>query len=143
MIIRAIEKAYEVQQKKMWNKTYWAFDIHDTILLPNYSRDQIPKEFYPHARETLQFISSLQEIVMILFTSSTPEDCREYMHYFKENHILFDYINENPEVRSADYGYFDIKPYFNVLFDDKAGFDPHSDWISIKQFLEFKYQKTL
>ena len=141
MITRAIEKAFEVRRKRFWTKTYWAFDVHDTILVPNYSPDQIPTEFFPHAKETLQLISSKRDIVMILFTSSSPEDCSEYINFFKGHSIIFDYANENPEVRSASYGCYEIKPYFNVLFDDKAGFDPISDWMTIKQFLEHKHDQ--
>jgi hypothetical protein len=140
MISKAIQKAFQVKKERKWIRMYWAFDIHDTILVPNYNALEIPKEFYPQARETLQLISSIQNIVMILFTSSSPEDLKEYIRYFRENRINFDYANENPEVRNANYGCYDVKPYFNVLFDDKAGFDPASDWKITKDLVQEYYK---
>ena len=37
------------------------------------------------------------------------------------------YFNENPEIPSTATGDFSMKPYFNVLLDDKAGHRP-KDW---------------
>jgi len=35
-------------------------------------------------------------------------------------------------------------PYFNVLFEDKAGFDPEEDWAKVKQvFLEYYPEAAL
>ena len=53
---------------------------------------------------------------------------KKYLEYFKSCDIHFDYVNKNPEVTNAGYGFYDHKPYFNVLFEDKAGFDPFTDW---------------
>jgi hypothetical protein len=142
MISKAIERAVAVKKERKWTKTYWAFDIHDTILKPNYSHLEIPTEFFTGSKETLQLISSIQEIVMILYTSSTPEDVREYLHFFRSHHILFDYANENPEVHSASYGCYDVKPYFNVLFDDKAGFDQKTDWSITKKLIQQHFKTT-
>jgi len=45
-------------------------------------------------------------------------------------------VNENPEVLNLKYGCYDKKPYFNVVFEDKAGFDPMTDWLLVKGLLE-------
>ena len=81
-----------------WDKTYWGFDIHGTILKPNYTYGDTPNEFYPLAKETLQIISKLPDIVMILYTCSHPHEINEYIKLFEENDIHFNHINENPEV---------------------------------------------
>lgn len=128
MITRAIKRAFEQAKEKNWDKTFWAFDIHETIIKPNWSEHSIPTEFYPLAKEALQLISKRTDVSRILFTCSHPDEIEKYLAFFKENDIHFDHVNGNPEIVSKKYGYYEKKPYFNVLFEDKAGFDPYEDW---------------
>jgi len=128
MISVAIKNAFEKAKSRNWDKTYWAIDIHETMIKPNWSVTTTPTEFYPKAKETLQYISGRKDIVMILYTCSHPHEIEKYIELFKNNGINFNHINENPEVENEKYGYYDMKPYFNVLLEDKAGFDPYKDW---------------
>jgi hypothetical protein len=140
-IVRSIKiNHYEHMINRNWDKTYWVFDIHGTILKPNYEYGNIPKEFYPLAKETLQMISEMKDVVMILYTCSHPHEIEQYIEYFKENDIHFDYINENPEITTnlEGYGNYDKKPYMNVLFEDKAGFNGDTDWEDVFYFLNAK-----
>jgi hypothetical protein len=136
MITKAIKKAFHNAQTKGWEKTYWAFDIHETIMIPNWQAGNIPKDFYPHAKEVLQIISKRKDIVRILYSCSHPHEIAEYLDYFKSHDIYFDYVNENPEVVNIKYGCYDKKPYFNVLFEDKTGFDPEVDWLAVKELMK-------
>jgi hypothetical protein len=136
MITRAIENCLRNAKERGWEKTYWAFDIHGTILKPNYKRDEISREFYPHAIEVLQLLSKRTDIVKILYTCSYPHEIEQYIEYFAEYGIHFDHINKNPEVADGGYGYYNDKFYFNVLMDDKAGFDGETDWVEIKGLLK-------
>jgi hypothetical protein len=43
-------------------------------------------------------------------------------------------INKNPNVENNAYGYYRDKPYFNVLFEDKAGFDAEEDWLWVAEY---------
>jgi hypothetical protein len=124
--------------KRDWDKTYWFFDIHGTILKPNYKAGNTPKDFYPLAKETLQYLSTLKDVVMILYTCSHPHEIQEYLTLFEANNIHFSYVNENPEVPTDinGYGCYDKKPYVNVLFEDKAGFDPESDWTGVLKLMK-------
>ena len=145
MITNAITNNYEIALKRQWDKTYWAFDIHGTIVIPNYDNDEIPKIFYPNAKKVLQQISMRRDITTILYTCSHPHQIKAYLKYFKEHDINFDYVNENPEVitgKSNEYGNYDKKPYFNVLFEDKAGFDAMNDWFIVDELLK-KYNEKL
>lgn len=135
MIINAINKAFENLHSKKWTKMYWAFDLHETIIKPNWKHGEIPREFYPLAKEAMQLISKRPDIVRIMYTCSHPNEIVQYKEFFAENDIHFDYVNENPEVINEKYGYYDKKPYFNVLFEDKAGFDPTS-WKDVIERLE-------
>ena len=131
MIVEAIDNAYALHKRRGWERMYWAFDIHGTMIKPNWERGNIPTEFYPHAIEALQLISARKEIVTMVYTCSLPEEIPLYMALFEEQGIRMNYVNENPEVPNQGYGFYDKKPYFNVLFEDKAGFNPDRDWALI------------
>lgn len=141
MITRAIKNAFERAKLKDWDKTYWAFDIHETMIIPNWTEEEVPLTFYPLAKEVLQMISMREDVVCLLFTCSHPEEIEVYLNFFKSQDIHFDYVNENPEVLNIKYGNYDKKPYFNVLFEDKAGFDPNTDWARVKEVIE-KYPES-
>lgn len=136
MITHAIETCLRKAKQKHWDKTYWCFDIHGTILKPNYKRDEISTEFYPGALEVLQRLSKRKDIVCILYTCSYPHEIQQYQALFEQYHIYFKYVNQNPEVTDGGYGYYQDKFYFNVLFDDKAGFDGERDWFKVAKVLE-------
>ncbi len=130
-IIKAIKiNHFDLKKERGWDKTYWAIDIHGTILKPNYQKGNIPKEFYPYAIECLQYLTQRKDIVLIKYTCSHLNEIEEYKVYFESLGIKFDYVNVNPEIltRHDSLGNYDQKPYFNVLFEDKAGFDPEVDW---------------
>jgi hypothetical protein len=139
-----LKNHFEYKEKRGWDKTYWFFDIHGTILKPNYQYGNIPKEFYPYAKETLQLISQLPDVCMVLYTCSHQHEIDEYIQLFGENNIKFEYINENPEVPTDTNGYgcYDKKPYINVLFEDKAGFDPEVEWEEVLSLLKQKYGRN-
>jgi len=132
---------FDYKIKRNWDRTYWAFDIHGTILRPNYTYGNTPDDFYPWAKETLQLITKLPDVVTFLYTCSHPHEIEEYIKLFASFDIKFNYINENPEVETdlKGYGNYDKKPYMNVLFEDKAGFDPESDWELVYDLLTEKY----
>lgn len=136
MITRAIENAFRHKADRKWAKTYWAFDIHGTILKPNHRRDVIATEFYPHAIEVMQMLSKRTDIVKILYTCSYPHEIEQYLELFRAHGIHFHYVNTNPEVADGGYGYYKEKFYFNVLFEDKCGFNGEEDWIGVKSVLE-------
>lgn len=78
---------------------------------------------------------------MVLYTCSHPHEIEEYVKLFKDCGITFQYINENPEVLTEvnGYGCYDKKPYVNVLFEDKAGFDPDTEWEMVFKLMKEKY----
>ena len=128
MINKAIDKAFCIAESRGWDKIYVAVDIHDTIVASNYSKTSISTTFYPMAKKVLQYLSRRKDVVLILYTCSHPEESVLYSKFFESNDIHFDYINCNPEVENHGYGCYDKKIYFNVLIEDKAGFDANVDW---------------
>ncbi len=140
-VLKAIKKFYDDKEKRGWDKGYFFFDLHGTVLKPNYTYGNTPTEFYKYSIETLQYLTKLPEVEMVIYTCSHPHEIAEYVELFKKNDIQFKYINENPEVETQlnGYGCYDKKPYMNVLFEDKAGFDPEVEWKEVLEYLQTKY----
>jgi hypothetical protein len=136
--LKLVDDLFHHSLKKEWYKTYWAIDIHGTILKPNHSRDDVSMEFYEDAKESLQILSKRDDIVLILFTSAYPDQITKYLKFFEDNDIHFNYVNENPEIDSSkgNFGYYEDKFYYNILFDDRAGFAPEEDWMLLCQALD-------
>lgn len=145
MITHVISNCIANARLKSWSRIYWAFDIHGTILRPTFERGALSTEFYPYAKEALRLISRQNNIVKILYTCSHPEEVSGYLSFFVRHGIRFDYVNENPEICDGAYGFYGQKFYFNVLFEDKAGFDPLTDWKEVYACLsslkDFNHEK--
>lgn len=132
-IINAINNLDIIKERRGWDRTFWAFDIHGTLIKPNYDSGKIPTETYDYALEVLKMLNNDPEVCLIMYTCSHPHEISQYVNYFKGMGINFDYVNENPEVKTdqGGYGCYDRKPYFNILFEDKAGFNPETDWAMV------------
>jgi hypothetical protein len=126
MITRAITRAYNIMSERNWDTIYYCVDLHDTVFISKY--DGIPNEFMPGAKEALQYISSLPESRIILWSSVKEDDKQAYIDVLTENDIKVHYFNSNPEVGDTEVGGFSEKFYFSVLIDDKAGFKADPDW---------------
>jgi hypothetical protein len=50
------------------------------------------------------------------------------VEWLKSYNIHIKYVNENPLEKDTEYASFVKKPYFSIVLDDKAGFDPNHDW---------------
>jgi len=139
-LVKHIKNMYEYVNKKGWNKLYIAIDLHGTTIKPDYNRDTNEMLFYPFAKETLQLLTEREDIVLIMYTSSYPDEIKKYIDILNDNGINFNYINSNPEVSEevGSFGYYKDKMYFNVLLEDKASFNPSKDWEPI-----FNYFSTL
>lgn len=121
-------------KEKKWDCIYFAVDAHGTFIKSTYKQD---KEFayYPGAEETLKLISQRDDIKLILWTCSHPAYIESLFEDCVGRHIYFDYINENPEVETNELSNFEQKFYFDVVLDDKGGFDPETDWLKLYKLL--------
>lgn len=138
-----INKLFNISFRKEWYETYWAFDVHGTIIKPSYDLNDKSVHYYPFAKEVLQMLSKRDDIKLIMWTSSYPHKIELYNRNFYFDDIIFDTINENPNISSnnGNFGYYEKKFYFNILFDDKATFDPETEWEAIYYLLK-EYENT-
>lgn len=141
-----IHKMFNNAFDKQWYETYWLCDLHSTIIKPSYNLNDKSVNYYPFAKEVLQILSKRNDIKMIMWTSSYPNEIEIYNNVFMDDGIIFDTINENPNISSnnGNFGYYDKKFYFNILFDDKAAFDPEIEWEAIYNLLlEYENQNYI
>jgi len=135
MIIDAIKRAYKTARERGWDSVYWAIDLHGVCFPSNYARGSY--EFiHDGVIHGLRAISLRPESKIILWSSAHPNEHADIIDFFQLEHgIRICYFNENPEIKSTATGNFEKKFYFSVLLDDKAGFDPHTDWQLITDYL--------
>lgn len=138
-IIDAISYQFELARTRDWDRTYWAVDLHSTLILPNYERMKAEDVvYYRNADVAMRMLSARPDVRLIMYTCSWPREIEEYQRRFEADGIHFDWVNVNPEVDQTEYGYYKDKPYFNVLLDDKAGFNPSEDWDKLVALLNTK-----
>ena len=136
-IIKSIERAYSLLQERSWDTIYWAIDLHDTCIKSNYVSGEY-EWINEDAKRCLQLISKLPESKIILWTSCYDEELYGILSFFFKDEIIINFFNGNPNINSTKTGCFDKKFYFSILLDDKAGFDPDTDWKLIYEYLKNK-----
>ena len=129
MIHNAIRKAYEQFESRKWDSIYFALDIHGTVADSDYHN--VSSALYDTCIEPLQVISHLPEVKIILFSCCYEANYPAYFDLFAKNEIKITYFNENPDVQNTTTGCFDRKFYYNLIAEDKGGFDPWL-WPSVR-----------
>jgi hypothetical protein len=135
MNIFNIENAFKKKKEKGWDTLYWVIDLHDTIIKGRYTEMNENPEFYPYAKTVLQNLSHRTDTKLILWTSSHNKSIDDILLWFESQLIHFDFINDNLECKSDNIKNFARKFYFNVLLDDKAGFNGEVDWLLVENEL--------
>ena len=138
-LLKWIEKMFYHAKNKEWYETYHAFDVHGVISKPDYRKigEEFTINYYPYAKETLQYLTkNRHDMILFIMTSSYKNEIDCYMDQFEKDDIFFKYVNENPEISEANgcYGCYDKKPFFNSYWEDKAGFDPETDWEPLYEY---------
>ena len=130
-----IANTYRVKKERGWDRLYWAIDLHDTIFKGKYDSFQTV-ELYPGAAEVLKFLTDREDHILIAYTSTDIGTYLRISDHLQFWHgIRFNYLNQNPEYEKTDYADFSIKFYYNILLEDKAGFEGEKDWFLVKQEL--------
>ena len=133
MIINAIKNAYDTMHARKWDTLYWAIDLHGVCLESTYTVNE-HRWISADAIAGLQSIDAQPENKIILWSAVYDEDKLPIVSMFADKGIKIIGFNENPEVFNTDVSFFNEKFYFNILLDDKAGFNHHTDWSKIIEF---------
>ena len=132
-VIKAFKTQLRRKEERGWDKIYILMDVHECFLYPNYNGPA--NQFYKDSEDVLRYMSEREDFCLILWTCSRKEELKKYLKLCIDKSIKFDYINDNPEVRGKlNWGDYDAKLYTNIIFDDKAGLDPETDWTKLKKF---------
>jgi hypothetical protein len=123
-----IRRAFADKKRKNWDRLYFAIDLHDVVIQGKYNKFNEGAEIFPYVREFFAWAVARKDIVLILWTSSHKEAQDNILDKLAKDGITFNYVDENPEVPTTELCDFDRKFYFNVLLDDKAGFEGETDW---------------
>jgi hypothetical protein len=138
-ITKAFDKAFDKKELIGWDHIYVFVDVHDTIFKSTYNNDQKDYEYYFNAKMALQMMSKRKDIVLGLYTCSHSDQIARLLEKFEEDDIHFELVNDNPMEKNTAYADFSKKPYFNVLIDDKAGFDPEDGWYEVFKVVQKRY----
>jgi hypothetical protein len=133
-IIKAVDRAYKTMKERNWNTIYWAVDLHGVCLKSNYQQGGY-SWINIHARRVLKLISRLPETKIILWSSVYDLEKGDIIDFFEEHGIHVSDFNSNLSEGNTHVSDFSQKFYFSVLLDDKAGFDPETDWLAIENYL--------
>lgn len=135
MTIFNIVRAFQNAEKKGYEQVYIMCDLHNTIIPASNDKNHSNRAFYSLAKEVLQNMTKNPRIVMILWTSTFPAHLKSVLEWLKENGIEFKYVNENPDFKSTEINDYSVKPAFDVLLDNCAGFAGENDWYWVKNEL--------
>ena len=135
MNIFNLENAFREKKDKNWKHLFIAIDLHATIIPPTYTFNNEGREFYPGAKEVLQWMTKRDDIVLILWTSSHHKPVKDILKWLNKQDIRFNYVNANPMCQNTELCDFSRKFYLNIILDDKAGFEGETDWMLIKKEL--------
>lgn len=94
-------------------------------------------EFYPYARQALEKMAAAG--VRLILWTSTLDAYRLLAELACAGVVITDF-NGNPDFKLTPYADFSKKFYFDVLLDDKAGFEPENDWWKV---LGIDFEKEL
>lgn len=131
-----IERAFKDKLRRNWEKLFVCVDAHDVILEGKYSFMNDGAAYMPNAIRVLKNLSERKDIVLILWTSSYNGPTLSILENLEKNGVHMDYVNENPECPNNHLCDFNKKFYFNVLLDDKAGFEGQTDWFLVETELK-------
>ena len=125
-----INYTYEQKRLRKWPHIYWAIDLHDTVIEGKYNKFNEGANIYPYAKDVLDYLHAHDTHRTILWTSSYSDAVETTLKKFD---LKFHYHNLNPECPNSDLCHFDHKFYFNLILDDKSGFEGEKDWRTIQE----------
>ena len=137
-----IANSFQRKKELDYDENYWCIDLHGVICEHTYKRKHI-YTFYKDAKEVLQFLTKRKDIILILHTCSHNDSINRARKWLLKHKIIFKYVNENKEIQTNNISDFSKKFHYNVLLDDKAGFEGEKDWAIVKKELEKEYKTKI
>jgi len=141
-ISQLFDEAWKKKEKRGWKVVYIMVDLHGVVLKSNYHKENDLEFINEYTQEALRWLSAREDVRLILWSSSHEKEIQSVIQWFGKHDIRIDYVNENPDEPNTEYASFDKKPYFSILLDDKAGFDPDKDWFDLWEWQNVMDEKA-
>jgi len=130
-----VARSYKRYKEKGYEFWYWAIDVHDVIFKGDY-KTNCGMVWLPNAKRAFKIIANIPEIKVILWTSSHEEQIKKIIDKIKDETGLEVYaVNSNPDFSKDELCDFNDKFCFDLLLDDKAGFNYNDGWEEIIESL--------
>ena len=129
-----LKEAFLEAAKKQYDHIELAVDLHGTLIDSSlYNKwDGTPEEKFAHSVYTeaigpLVALSNHKSVKIFLFSGTRSYDILRIKRALSSMYgIEVSMCGDNKTTIAGQD--FSRKPYFSVLFDNKAGFDPKADW---------------
>ena len=128
------DEAWKKKEQRGWELVYIMVDLHGVVLPPNYHKHNDLQFISPHAEECLRYLTEQEDVCLILWSSSHVEEILNVRQWLAHRRVFFSFVNENPLEKNTEYADFTKKPYFSIVLDDKAGFEP-DDWEDVEVWM--------
>lgn len=139
-ITQLFNEAWKKKEERGWQYVYIMIDLHGVVLPSNYHTSNELKFTHLNTANVLFYLSRQKDVILILWTSSHETEVKKVIEWLGLYGIHVKYVNENPLEKDTPYASFAKKPYFSIVLDDKAGFDPDHDW---SELLQWCYNREL
>lgn len=133
-ITQLFDEAWKKKEERGWQQVYIMVDLHGVVLRSNYHASNDLKFTHLNTLSVLSYLSHQKDVTLILWTSSHESEIKKVIEWLGLYGIHIKYVNENPLEKDTEYASFAKKPYFSIVLDDKAGFDPDHDWTELLQW---------
>ena len=135
------DKGFHTAKDAGYNYMVIAVDLHGTMINTKVFNetqgkflDKIEASLFPQAITALQAMSAHKSIVMYVYSGTKKSKLKKLVNYLYEKYGISLDTRYHPMTQHASQS-FKTKPYFNILLDDRAGFDPTGDWLEIIRFM--------
>ncbi len=133
-------KAWEDASNKGYDHVVIAIDLHGTIIdtkifntTPGSFEDKVRASILRPAITALQKLSVHPSISMFIYSGTRKCHLRKLIDILRDQYRINIDLEYSSNIQHASQS-FKRKPYYSILLDDKAGFDPDVDWDEINSF---------
>lgn len=149
MIEDIIKTRMQVCAERRWSSMIIAVDLHDTVInsdkyneVRGYSdtiEESISESIYMGAVDALQYLSVRSDIKLYWYSGTNPDILKNIsqvlmsVYGIKMDGNIQDLARDKPSFLGQT---FEFKPCFDVLLDDKAGFNPEKDWKVVQETIK-------
>jgi len=135
------DKGYTTAKEAGYKYMVIAVDLHGTMLNTKQFNEtqgkfleKIEASLFPKAIKALQAMSAHESIVMYVYSGTKKSKLKKLVKHLSKKYGISLDTRYHPMTQHSSQS-FKTKPYFNILLDDRAGFDPAKDWVEIIEFI--------